>query len=264
MRTTTETADGLSELTALIQTLGTWSPWLVMALILLLYMNQQGKSQERKNDNLGALITFVGKVQDKSDENEASIKSLSAVNADVVKTNGDVVAAVNELKTVTSQGSDELRKALKETSENISKIAGNYVDTTRELSDIFDNTGKKIFGALDAMTTDIKGVPQQTLAGIVPMHDDLVKRLSEAFANAASQVFDGCIEENKRLTEENDLLKRKVAAVSQTGILPIVLDTTPDPEPPTPPSPDHKAALPDNVDIIVALPRVDGEEKAAA
>ena len=204
-------------------------------------MNQQGRSQSRKDENQTELIKYVGGVQNKADETErkvnaatAAISSLEKTNGNVVETNLQVVVAVKDLKAVTTQGSDELRRELKASAANIERIADHYTQTTQDLTEGFNATGKEILGRLDNVHADVNKIPQAVLDGI--NWDDLIARTKLAIGDIVAIALADCLKSNGEMAKELDIA---TAAV----------DHQPEPEPPTPPTPDPGARQPIPVDF---------------
>lgn len=254
----------------------TWPLWLVILLIFFVVLIvsvivgiivYRGLVKAQGDTN-----ALLAKVLDKSGDNQNSYASAIATLATSVTTQqaqalqkDKADAERDKAVSLLAQGLTKQNELLESGNELSRKLTSAFTDSVSDTSTVVGAVGERLGNQITALDEKIILMPQKVLEIFEPTRNELVIKLDNLGPDVAKAIvpdiehmFRDCIglaKENDALTleaqmqrERADTAERQLAALRSTP-------TEPDP----PPSPDHKAAIPGDFDVVATLPRASGE-----
>lgn len=172
MITTLGQIGSLKEIADFVSAASQWSPWLVIAGILMYYMRQQGSNDKTRNENIKSLIETIGVIKVDGDKTRTEMQEI----AEETRQNTEVIQVFSQ----SNQGVQATLVKLDDTVQKFDKsmqiISDTYVQTTNDHNASVQAYGERLIGRMDVTKLDIIGKVDAVPAAVV---DKLTPRLDE-------------------------------------------------------------------------------------
>jgi len=261
-------------LLGVISALGAGGVAVVILWLIAPILKASQATQDKLADAMAKQVNINGDMRDGAKERDQQINLmlkqwdlvLKAMdrNAAAAESQNNLLIGINRETTASGNRTQALHDAL------VSSVN----DTSSAIGTMTEHLGKQIESAEASLSDQIGNmsgqfdlIPQKVLEVFEPARSELVVKLDNLGPDVAKAIvpdiehmFKDCLE----LAKENDALVKEVQdanARAADAERRLALLQKPDPEPPD--GSGAREQVPSSVDVIVTLPRIDGEEKAA-
>lgn len=203
-----QTSGGTPDTIFGVPDLRNWAPWLVMALILVLYMRQQGSSEGKKTDNVSALITALSDV----------VKTVSAVKDQANATDAKVEENTSAVE-VMSRGVDTQNEILKDILGDQKSANEWQRKLYAEIIAISGDQGAAITAVSETITKTVEGGQAQLMARIDNMPERIATRMTPTLTTQHAATLQAIKAAGKSVEELFVTITRENADLKETVIL---------------------------------------------